>query len=393
MTTMAKGGAVAADSEHFDIEEMLQTPLSRRQFLVRGAVVLAVPSVAGSVLAACGGSSSGPATSASPSSPANPVGTAVISNFPGWIGPTEVADFHKRYPQARVHMNTSMPSTIAGTVELIKNSPGAYDGALGDIPTLGQMQAAGVYQKPDWSAVPNLANVDAVYRRAYPDAFPNDYGFSVIGYRKDIVSKPPSSWADFWKLASTDYSGRVTMEDLDRPTLGVALKYLGYSANTRSAAELNSASEALIRLKPHLLALQSVNVSTDLAKGVIAMAHCYNYDVAVAQQSSDKVAWLVPEEGTVGYIEGFVPIKGSEQLDVVYAFLDFHLEPKVYATFVNATGSSWVMSDAEPYLDAGLRRSAPLKPTAAQLAKIEWTEFLGEATALWAAAWQKFKAA
>ena len=123
--------------------------------------------------------------------------------LPDSIRSHEVKDFHKQFPQASVYMNTSMPSTIAGTVELIKNNPGAYDAALGDLPTLGQMKAAGVYQTPDWSAMPNLSHVDATYRRDYPDAVPNDYGFGVIGYRKDIVTEPVTSWADFWKLAAT----------------------------------------------------------------------------------------------------------------------------------------------------------------------------------------------
>jgi spermidine/putrescine-binding protein len=385
---------VADGSEDLDLDAVLSKPLSRRQFLVRSALVLAVPTLAGSVLAACGSSS--PTTSAAsalPSAAANPVGTAVISNFPGWIGPNEVADFHKQFPQAKVFMNTSMPSTIAGTVELLKNNPGAYDAALGDLPTLGQMIAAGVYQKPDWAAIPNLSNVDATYRQAYPDAVPNDFGFGVIGYRKDLVTEPLTSWADFWKLATTTHSGKVTVEDLDRATLGIALKYLGYSANSKSAAELNQAADALIRLKPHLLAAQSVNVSTGLGKGEIVMAHCYNYDVAVAEQSDKNVAWVMPSEGTVGYIEGFIPIAESKHIDVVNAFLNFHLEPKTYATFVNATGSSWVESDADQYIKVGLRNSSALKPTPAQLAKVEWTQFLGEATALWATAWQKFEAA
>ncbi len=384
---------MADGPDGFDLDAFLGKPLSRRQFLARGALVLSVPALAGSVLAACGSSSPSSTASVSPSSAANPVGQAVISNFPGWIGPNEVSDFHKKFPQASVYMNTSMPSTIAGTVELIKNNPGAYDAALGDLPTLGQMQAAGVYQTPDWSAMPNLSHVDATYRHDYPDAVPNDYGFGVIGYRKDIVTEPLTSWADFWKLAATKYSGKVTVEDLDRATLGIALKYLGYSANSTSAAQLDAASKALIQLKPHLLAAESVNVSTGLAKGEIVMAHCYNYDVAVAQQSSKDVAWVVPSEGTVGYVEGFIPIKGAKHLDVAYAFLNYHLQPQVYATFVNATGSSWVESDADPYITAGLRTSAPLKPTAAQLAKVEWTAFVGAATALWGTAWAKFEAA
>jgi spermidine/putrescine-binding protein len=385
---------VADSRDGFDVDGVLKRPVSRRQFLARSALLLSAPALAGTFLAACGKSAT-PTASASvaPSALANPVGTAVVSNFPGWIGPHEVADFHAKFPQAKVFMNTNMPSTIAGTVELLKNNPGAYDCALGDLPTLGQMQAAGVYQAPDWGAMPNLSHVDAAYRKAYPAAVPNDFGFGVIGYRKDLVTEPLTSWADFWKLATTTHSGKVTVEDLDRATLGIALKYLGYSANSTSATELNKAAQALIQLKPHLLAAKSVNISTGLAQGEIVMAHCYNYDAALGEQSNKNVAWVMPSEGTVGYIEGFIPITGSKHLDVVYAFLNYHLDPKVYATFVNATGSSWVEADASPYVDAGLRKSSALNIGAADVAKIEWTKFVGEATALWAAAWQKFEAA
>ncbi len=384
---------MADGPDGLDLDALLTRPISRRQFLARTAMVLSVPTLAGTVLAACGSSTTGSTASTSPSTAANPTGQAVVSNFPGWIGPHEVADFHRQFPQASVYMNTSMPSTIAGTVELIKNNPGAYDAALGDLPTLGQMKAAGVYQTPDWAAIPNLSQVDAVYRKTYPDAIPNDYGFGVIGYRKDLVTEPLTSWADFWRLAASKYSGKVTVEDLDRATLGIALKYLGYSANSTSPTELNAAADALIRLKPHLLAAQSVNVSTGLAKGSIVMAHCYNYDVAVGQQSNKNVAWVMPSEGTVGYFEGFIPIKGGKHLDVAYEFLNFHLRPKEYAAFVNYTGSSWVESAADPYITPGLLRSTALKPTPAQLAKVEWTAFVGAATALWATAWAKFEAA
>ena len=144
-----KGGPVADGRDGFDLNTFFSgKPLSRRQFLARGALVLSVPALAGSVLAACGSSSPSSTASISPSSAANPVGQAVISNFPDWIGPNEVKDFHKLFPQASVYMNTSMPSTIAGTVELIKNISGAYDAALGDLPTSARSKAAGVYQSP-----------------------------------------------------------------------------------------------------------------------------------------------------------------------------------------------------------------------------------------------------
>jgi spermidine/putrescine-binding protein len=346
--------------------------------------------VAASVLAACGSESGSPTSATSSAGP--PQGNAVFQNFPGWIGASEIEEFHAEYPEAEITLNTNVPSSLAGYVQLIKNNPGAYDMTIADLPQIGAMKAAGVYEAPDWTLIPNIANVDEAFREAYPDAIPNDYGYYVIGYRKDMVKEPIAGWADFWNL-TPKYKGNVIIQDLDRPALGMALKHLGYSGNTTSEAELMEASDALIELKPNLQAVSSINVSTALAKGTVAMAQCGNYDMALAQAASKDVAYVVPNEGTTGYFEGFCPVAESKELDVVHAFLNFHLDPKIYADFVNATGSSWVEEAAEPYIDANLVESAALKPTAEDLALTEWLHFVGEAQALYQKAWEKFKAA
>lgn len=377
--------------DNLGLDTLMESRLSRRRFLIRAAALGIAPSVAATVLAACGDSESAAPTS-SASSMAPPQGNAVFQNFPGWIGASEIDDFHKQYPEAEITLNTNVPSSLAGYVQLIKNSPGAYDMAIADLPQIGAMKAAGVYEAPDWSLIPNISNVDEAFRKAYPDAVPNDYGYYVIGYRKDMVKEPISGWADFWSL-TPKYKGNVIIQDLDRPALGMALKYLGYSGNTTSETELMEASDALIELKPYLQAVTSINISTALAKGTVAMAQCANYDMALAQASSKDVAYVVPSEGTTGYFEGFCPIAGSKELDVVHAFLNFHLDPKIYADFVNTTGSAWVEAAAEPYIDAKLVESPALKPSEDVTAKAEWLHFVGEAQALYQKAWEKFKAA
>ena len=383
---------MGGSADNLDLRALLGSRLSRRQFLMKAAALGVAPSVAATVLAACGSDESPSTTPSASASAAPPEGNAVFQNFPGWIGASEIKDFHKQYPDAEVTLNTNVPSSLAGYVQLIKNNPGAYDMAIADLPQIGAMKAAGVYQAPDWALIPNIANVDEAFREAYPDAVPNDYGYYVIGYRKDMVKEPITGWADFWSLAPK-YKGNIIIQDLDRPALGMALKYLGYSGNTTSEDELMAASDALIELKPNLQAVTSINISTALAKGTVAMAQCANYDMSLAQASSKDVAYVVPSEGTTGYFEGFCPIVGSKELDVVYAFLNFHLDPKNYADFVNTTGSAWVEQAAEPYIDPKLVKSAPLKPSADDLAKAEWLHFVGEAQALYQKAWEKFKAA
>ena len=80
----------------------------------------------------------------------------MLLNFPGWIGADELSNFHKQFPDAKIKMSTNIPSSISGVVQLIKNNPGAYDMALGDNSFVGQAKAAGVWQAPDWSLIPNM---------------------------------------------------------------------------------------------------------------------------------------------------------------------------------------------------------------------------------------------
>jgi spermidine/putrescine-binding protein len=384
---------MGSDFNRADQADWLDTRISRRQFLAGTAALATIPVLGGSILAACGDSSSSTgATSVSPSAAANPSGTAVLLNFPGWIGADELSGFHAQFPDATVKMSTNIPGSISGVVQLIKNNPGAYDMALGDNSFVGQAKAAGVWQAPDWSLIPNIANVDERFRTAYPDGLPNDWGMYGIAYRKDLVKEPLASWEDFWALAPK-YDGQVVVGDVDRGTLGAALKHLGYSANSKVEAEVNAAGDALIEIKPYLQAITSLNIATGLAKGSIAYALCGNWDAVPAMAENENVVWLIPPEGTIAYVEGFVALKPSEHLDVTHAFLNFHMEPQNYADFVNTTYASWVSSAADPYIDPTLVSNPALKPTDAELDTTEWTQFLGEATVYYNKAWEAFKAA
>jgi len=136
--------------------------------------------------------------------------------------------------------------------------------------------------KPDDDKVPNIANVDAKFHEAFSHGVPTDYGKVGIGYRKDMVSEPIASWADLWSLAPK-YSGKIVFLDFDRDTIGSALRYKGFSGNTQDESELEQAKQALIDIKPHLLAIKGYDVAASLVKGDAAIVMDWDYDVALGQ--------------------------------------------------------------------------------------------------------------
>ena len=361
--------------------------LSRRALLRRAAQLGALP-LAGSLLAACGSSSSN-ASSGAAGGPST--GTIVLNNYPDWIGPHEISTFEKLHPGATVKQVTNATSSSAEVVLAFKS--GQYDLLLADTSDTGQAHAADVLQPLDFSKIPNIANVTHSFRAAYPYGIPTDYGKVGIGYRPDIVGEKITSWHDVWRLAPK-FSGQVVFIDLERDCMGSTLKYLGHSSNTVSPAQLNACKNALISIKPHLKAFLNTNVGQGLVNGSTAIAMDWDYDVAINKQQQPKIEWVEPTEGMKAYLEGFAASKSTGHLDLVQEFMNFLLEPKQYAQFVNTTGTAYLVPKATPFIKSTISKNPILVPNASTLAKVEFDRYLGGAGAtLWANTWQEVKAA
>ena len=373
----------------------IRIALSRRQLLRRAAQLGVGVPAAGWLLAACGGSSassSGGTTGGAASAPAKVEGTAILHNYAGWMGKDNIKHFRAQYPGANIKQVTAGDISSSATAQTLKANPDAYDFALGDQAFVGQALAADIIQDVDFDKVPNIANVDAKFHEAFSHGVPTDYGKVGIGYRKDMVSEPIASWADLWNLAPK-YSGKIVFLDFDRDTIGSALRYKGFSGNTQDESELEQAKQALIDIKPHLLAIKGYDVAASLVKGDAAIVMDWDYDVALGQGQDANIEWVLPEEGAMAYLEGWSVIKGTDNLDLVHAFMNFFLQPKEYADFVNTTGTAYVMDAATPYINASISENSALIVDPATLEKVEFENFLGEATALYSKAWDEFKSA
>jgi spermidine/putrescine transport system substrate-binding protein len=372
-----------------DPDTLTELTVSRRALLARAAQLGIGLPVAGSLLAACGSSSSG--SSASKAAGGSLTGTIVLNNYPDWIGPHEISTFEKLHPGARVKQVTNATSSSAEVVLAFKS--GQYDLLLSDTTDTGQAHAAGVLEPLDFSKIPNVANVTQSFRKAYPYGIPTDYGKVGIGYRPDIVGEKITSWHDVWRLAPK-FSGQIVFIDLERDCMGSTLKYLGYSSNSTNPDQLNACKNALIQIKPHLKAFLNTNVGQGLINGSTAIAMDWDYDVAVNKQQQPKIEWVAPTEGMHAYLEGFAAAKGTSHLDLVQEFMNFLLEPKEYAQFVNATGTAYLVPKATPYIKKSISKNPILVPKQSVVSKVEFDRYLGAAgTTLWANTWQEVKAA
>jgi spermidine/putrescine-binding protein len=374
-------------------------PLSRAELLRHAGV--AGFSIAGgaALLAACGGGDDSDAAGSSivggtqSTAVAEPLaGTIHMINYPDWMGKTEVKRFQQLNPDVTVKEIVLQSGTAAGTVLAIRQNPDAYDMLLADQALVEQLDQGGLLAALDFSQIPNIQFVDEKFRTDYPKGIPTDYGKIGFGYRSDLVAETPTTWADFWQLAP-QYSGKVTLLNNERDVFGAALKYLGYSGNTTSEDELNQAKDAVIAIKPDLLAFVGIDVGKNLVKGSAVMAQSFDFDIAFAQGDEPSIEWVAPEDGLMGYVEGWVPVKDTDVLDEVHAFMDFHLDPKNYAEFINTTGAAFVEPDAAQYISKSIVDSPITAFDQEVVQRVEFYTFLGEAAGAWARAWDEVQAA
>ena len=368
-------------------------PISRRSLFAMAAAATPL-----AVLAACGddskdASGSTPADSSpgdSSPAPASLTGTVYFLNFTGWAGPTTYADFATAFPGASV--NEIAWASNDDTVSKAKDRAGDIDVVLVDGTTFPRLTTLGVLA--GLGDVPNMSLVADQYKGNPWDPqnvsfAPTDHGRTGIVYRKDLVSTPPASWADFFAMAP-EYSGKVAMLDYQGSVMDNVLVMLGKPVGSTDAADLAAVLDVLTTVKPHLLAI-STEVGKAVAAGDAVMAMCDAYDAQLALTSNPDVVFVDPSEGQVGYLEGLAILDGPRNA-LASAFVNFFLEQANYAAFINKVASPYVEPD-NPDIDAALKSSPVINPSAEVVAKLSYHVFLGENQPKFDAVWDAFKAA
>ncbi len=128
------------------------------------------------------------------------------------------------------------------------------------------------------------------------------------------------------------------MLDDTREAFAAALVYLGYDINTTDEAQLNEAKDLLIKAKPGLAGYDSDTYEDLLAAGENLLAHGWNGDFLVAQEENEDIAYTMPQEGGVIWVDNIcIPVTASAEKLAAEYFIDFLLRDDVGAMLSNLT--------------------------------------------------------
>ena len=101
------------------------------------------------------------------------------------------------------------------------------------------------------------------------------------------------SWNILW---DEKYKDNIIMMNSTRDTLGVALKRLGYSMNSRNEAELEKAKESLIKQKDIVLAYLVDETKNQMVNEEADIAVMYSGDAIVAKGENENLEYVIPKE-------------------------------------------------------------------------------------------------
>ena len=244
--------------------------------------------------------------------------------------------------------------------------------AEGQLRGIQKMIEENLLQEINFDNIPNYANIDDEFKNQTYDknneySVPYFWGTLGIVYNKDKVTTPVTSWDALW---DKNYERQIIMMDSSRDAIGLSLKRLGYSLNSRDENELNEAKDELIAQKSLIWAYQMDETKDIMINGEASLAVMYSGDAADAMNSASNLEYVIPEEGSNIFIDAMVIPKNAENKENAEKFINFMLDVDNAAR--NASiGYSTPISAAKEKLEDSLKNNKAAYPDAKNIEGLE----------------------
>ena len=339
------------------------------------------------LLAGCGGSKE-----ETPSEPAKT--TITVFNWFDYIDPAVIDQFELETGISVKYANFTTNEEMFTKVEA---GAGTYDVLFPSEYMIERLIANDLLAEIDLSKVPNFANVKEGLKNPSYDPgnkFSVPYMWGTVGilYNTEMVEGEITSWSALFDSAN---AGKVLMMNSMRDTLGLGLKYLGYSLNTRDEAQINESRDLLVQQKKDkIISGYLLDESKDKMVGnEAAIAVVYSGDAQYAIEKNDKLKYVVPEEGSNIWVDGMCIPKSSKNIEAAHQFIDFlcrediaqkNFEYIYYCSPIQAVADS--LSEEDAALDT-------INPSEEIIARCEYFNDVSDCMSLYENAWMEIRLA
>ena len=239
--------------------------------------------------------------------------------------------------------------------------------------------------------IPNLANIldslrDPSYDPGNAHSIPYMWGTLGIVYNTEMVTEPITSWT---ALLDENYAGEIFMIDQHRDAIGLALKALGYSMNSREEDELAAAGEWLMAQKDSgVVGGYILDQAKDMmAADEAAMAVMYSGDALYAMEKNDKLAYVIPDEGSNIWVDCMCVPTVSQNKDAAECFINFMCRPDIAQMNMEEIRYSSPVKQVVEGLSEEDLASTAMNPTDEMVARCEYYVDISDVAYLYDDVW------
>ena len=244
--------------------------------------------------------------------------------------------------------------------------------------TISTYSSLGLIDPLDISKVPNFdaktqntrfTNEGTVDGKVF--ALPKNWGTTGIAFNSDKMKSKVATWKDFFDLAMTEADGRAMVHDYQLTTIGNALVSLGYSFNSVKPDELAKAEELLIKVKPHLYAINS-DYQPSMRASDAWMTMCWTNDGAQLNRDIPEIQFVLGTDGGEIWSDFYAIPKSAANKPAGYALLNFLMDPQNAVKEHIANGAPTTDSRVMALLPAEVTGNKIVYPDEAALTPLEF---------------------
>ncbi|MFN4142849.1 PotD/PotF family extracellular solute-binding protein [Aestuariivirga sp.] len=236
----------------------------------------------------------------------------------------------------------------------LRTNPGAYDVVLVNSAYTGQAKDEGLITKIDTSDMPNVKDL-APNMGQNPDLVPNGevygvawtWGATGLAVNTGEVKPLPTSLNVLW---DPQYAGKVSIRDDGVEAVQFAAMALGQDMN--DVKDLDAVKAKLQQLMPQIKTFWSSENDWNqfFSAGDFTVSTFWSGGAGRSASKGLPVAFIVPDEGAVGWLDSLAIPTASKNQEAARAFINWMIDPEFYVQWAAKGAPSSANSKANAAL-------------------------------------------
>jgi len=307
-----------------------------------------------------------------------------VLNWSDYISPTTVDSFTQELKIAVKYDTLDSDDTLQA--KLLTGNSG-YDVVYPSSTFMAKQLRAGVYEKLDWSKLPNRVNLDPELMLKVAQQDPgNKYGVPyfwgtdgfVVNMTKAqaILGKnlPTQTWDLLYKpeWVSKLKSCGVSLVDSATDVFPTMLAYMGKNPNSKDPNDYKAAFNELKKIRPYITQFSSTYLN-DVAGGDVCIAFAWSGDAGAIKSRVEEtnrdyvIQYFAPRHQTGLWFTLMGIPKDAPNKESAYAWINYLMRPEVAADITNQTTYPMGITLAKPLIDQQILADTNIYPTSDML--------------------------